>query len=366
MSTQSFQPDRSARRLQLIVQTTLACLLAGIFFYGVALAAQHIYTVSAFRAWMSRGAESVAGVRGVNRTIFGFAHSFIDMGKDGVLVKRYLLHDPYNPVPLRQLARLSLGKLALFYAVLLAVALQLARSPGGRNILAICAISAGPVLVFALLWFGGDIERYLPLYPVFFLALTYAVAEDRKGLTRILAAAFLGLIVIGSVLALSRNRLQHQERATAERIEPLLPLLKPGSRVVEVDIHDDLVNFSRSFPLDPINLNSQLLNYPLLNPGTPQTRHWRQDFAARTLDTWNSHADIWISERLLAPQPKAEWDWIEKSDPNVSWKDLPALFSQFDFGPPQGGLDGFELLLPTQKNLSLLESLSQPTSEVRK
>jgi len=102
----------------------------------------------------------VAGVRGVRRTIFGFAHSFIDLGKDGVLFKRFLLHDPYNPVSLRQLVRLSLWKLALFYAVVLAIATRLARS-GRSNVLAICALSAGPVLVFAVFWFGGDIERYL-------------------------------------------------------------------------------------------------------------------------------------------------------------------------------------------------------------
>ena len=352
-----FYPDRSTQRLAVIVRSTIVCLCAGIVAYGAVLAHQRIYTVPAIRNWIGQGASSVAGVRGGKRAVFGFAHSFIDLGKDGVLFKRFLLHDPYNPVTLRQLLRLSLWKLALFYALLLAVVLRLLRSSHGRNVLAICAAVAGPVVLFALFWFGGDIERYLPLYPASFLALTCAIAGDRRALTRILAAAFLVVAIASNVTGLSRYTLRHQQQMVIDRIEPLLPLFKPQSRMVVVDIHDEVVNFSRSFPLNSINRRSQPLEYALLNPGTPQTRHWRQDFAARVLATWNAHGDIWISKRLLAPAPKSNWDWIEHSDPNVGWKDLHDLFPQFDFGTSAGEGDGFLLLLPTQKNLAMIDSL---------
>jgi len=351
-----FYPDRSGQRWPLVLRMTTICMLIGVAAYGWVLLHQGIYTVSGSIHWVGQGASSVAGVRGVRRTIFGFAHSFIDLGKDGVLFKRFLLHDPYNPVSLRQLVRLSLWKLALFYAVVLAIATRLARS-GRSNVLAICALSAGPVLVFAVFWFGGDIERYLPLYPVFFLAASCAIADDHPGLTKFLAAVFL-LVAIGSNwVALSRRKLQQQQQVIADRVQDLLPLLKPSSRVVEVDIHDDLVNFSRSFPLQPINRKSQLLNYPLLNPGTPQVLRWRKDFAAIVLSTWDTHGDVWVSQRVLASRPNASWDWTENSDPNVTWNDLHALFSQFDFGPRGGGSDGFLLLLPTQKNLAIVDSI---------
>jgi len=343
-----------------VLRSTVLCLVFGLVAYGLVLAHLHIYSPTGARGWINQGASSVAGVQGVSRAIFGFVHSFIDLGKDGVLVKRYMLHDPYNPVALRDLARFSLGKLALFYIALLAVILQLARSQAGRSIIAISAVSAGPVLIFAVFWFGGDIERYLPLYPVFFLALASALAEDRKGIVKVLAVAFLALAVVSNVLALSRQKLDHQQQMVVDRIQPLLPLLKPSSRVVEVDIHDDLVNFSRSYPLNPINRNAELSNYPLLNPGTPQTRHWRPDFAARVTATWNDRGDVWLSRRLLASSPKADWDWIENSDPNVRWKDLPAFFSQFDVGPAVGGEDGFSMLLPTPKNQGLVAAL-RPT-----
>ena len=352
-----FYPDRTNRRWPLVWRTTVICLLLGVFAYAWVLIHQGIYTVPGIIHWVGQGASNVAGVRGVNRTVFGFAHSFIDLGRDGVLFKRFLLHDPYNPVSLRQLVvRISLCKLVLFYALLVAMIVQLARS-GNTNVLAICAFSAGPVLIFAVLWFGGDIERYLPLYPAFFIAFCCAVADERRGLTKILAAVFVAAAVGSNWFAVSRPRLQQQQQIVADRVQDLLPLLKPSSRVVEVDIHDDLVNFSRSFPLNPINRRSKLLNYALLNPGTPQVLHWRQDFSATVAATWNRHGDVWISQRVLATRPKASWDWIEKSDPHVTWDEVPAFFSQFDFGAVVGEGDGFLPLLPTPNNLAIVDSL---------
>lgn len=351
-----FYPDRTAQRWPLVLRMTTICVVVGVCAYGWVLLHQGIYTVSGTIDWVSQGARSVAGVRGVNRTIFGFAHSFIDLGKDGVLFKRFLLHDPYNPVSVKELVRLSLLKLGLFYAVLLAIIVQLASS-GRRDILAICALCAGPVLVFAVFWFGGDIERYLPLYPVFFLALSCAIADDQRGLTKVLASVFLMVAIGSNWVAVSRRTLQHQQQVISDRVQYLLPLLKPSSRVVEVDIHDDLVNFSRSFPLNAINRESRLRNYPLLNPGTPQALHWREDFAAIVLATWNTHGDVWISQRVLAPNPNPSWGWIEKSDSNITWRDLHVFFSQFDFGTVVGGSDGFLPLLATQKNLAIVDSL---------
>lgn len=359
-----FFPNRGMQHWRTISVTTIACVLLGIFTYGAVLVHLHLYTVPAIMQWVGQGASSVAGVHGLDRTVFGFAHSYIEMGKDGVLFKRYILHDPYNPVSIRQLPRVSLWKLALFYTLLAAIVLTLVRSAPGRNILAMCVLAAGPVLVFSFFWFGGDIERYLPLYPAFFLALSSAIGGDRSKLVRLLATVFLILALVSNVGALSRHKLEDQEQATVDRIEPLLPLLQPASRVVEVDIHDDLVNFSRSFPLNPVNRKSKLLNYPLLNPGTPQTQRWRQAFAANVATTWNAHADVWISKRLLSSRPKADWDWIEHSDPNVKWKDLYEFFSQFDFGSDVDGEDGFVQLPPTQKNAAIIDSL-QATSRRR-
>jgi len=351
-----FSPDRNLQRWPLVLRTSTICVLAGMVAYGGVLAHQGIYTVTGTIHWVGQGATSVAGVRGFNRAVFGFAHSFIDMGRDGVLFKRFLLHDPYNPVSLAQLIRLSLWKLAVFYVTLLTILVHLKRS-GKTNALAIATISAAPVLVFALFWFGGDIERYLPLYPAFFLAFGCAIEDAHHAWIKALAIVLLLTMVVSNWLALSRHRLQQQQRVVEERVQPLLALLKPSSRVVEVDIHDDLVNFSRSFPRNPINRNSQFHGYPLLNPGTPQVRHWRENFADIVQKTWEAHGDVWISQRVLATAPRANWDWIEKADPNLTWNIVHDFFSPFDFGTASGGSDGFLLLLPTDKNRAIVTSL---------
>ncbi len=351
-----FYPDHGIRRWPAVWRATMLCLLMGFAAYAWVLIHQRIYTVPGIIHWVGQGASSVAGVSGVSRTVFGFAHSFIDLGKDGVLFKRFLLHDPYNPVSLRQLARISLWKLTLFYAFLATMLIQLARS-GKWKVLALFALSAGPVLIFAVFWFGGDVERYLPLYPVFFIAFCCAVAGERDRLTRILAAVFVTAAVFSNAFALSRSSLQHEQQTVADRVQNLLPLLKPSSRVVEVDIHDDLVNFARSFPANPINRKAILLNYPLLNPGTPQIRHWRQDFAAAVTAAWNANGDVWISERVLATRPQASWDWVEKSDPHIAWSELPAFFSRFDFGTKVGKADGFLPLLRTPKDEAIIDTL---------
>jgi hypothetical protein len=357
-----FYPDRANRRWPVVWRTTIICLLIGVSAYAWVLIHLGIHTVPGIVHWVGQGASNVAGVRGVSRTVFGFAHSFINLGKDGVLFKRFQLHDPYNPVSLRQLVfRISLFELALFYALVITMIVQLARS-GKKNVLAICALSGVPVVIFAVFWFGGDIERYLPLYPAFFIAFCCAVADERHRLTKILAAVFVAAAIGGNSFAVSRPSLEHQQQIVADRVQDLLPVLKPYSRVVEVDIHDDLVNFARSFPLNPINRRSNLHNYALLNPDTPQVRHWRQDFADMVAATWNAHGDVWISQRLLANRPQANWGWIEKSDPRVTWGELPALFSQFDLGTAVGGGDGFLPLLPTPKNLSIVDSLRSPDS----
>ena len=353
-----FSPDRNLQRWPLVLRNTAICVLAGIVAYGAVLAHQGIYTVAGAIQWAGQGATSVAGVRGFNRAVFGFAHSFIDMGRDGVLFKRFLLHDPYNPVSLAQLMRLSLWKLAVFYAVLLTILVQLKRS-GKTNVLAIATVSAAPVLLFALFWFGGDVERYLPLYPAFFLALGCAVDDAHHAWIKTLAVIFLLTMVVSNCLALSRYRLQQQQRVVEARLQPLLPLLKPSSVVVEVDIHDNLVNFSRSFPLNPINRSSQFHGYPLLNPGTPQVQHWREDFAEVVQKTWKADGDVWISERVLATVPQANWDWIEKADPHLTWNIVYQFFSPFDFGTASGGSDGFLLLLPTGKNRTIVNSLGR-------
>ena len=83
----------------------------------------------------------IGGVGGPAPLIFGFARSFINMGDDGILFKRFLLHDPYNPVSLFDLLRLSLFKYLLFYAFLVWSFKRLVSNP---KVLWMCLMTASP------------------------------------------------------------------------------------------------------------------------------------------------------------------------------------------------------------------------------
>jgi hypothetical protein len=350
----SFQP----KRWPFVVRTALICLFLGIAAYGTVLAHLRIHTMQGVLQWAQSETKDVPAVPGSARAVFGLARSFLDMGADAVQFKRFLLHDPYNPVRLPQLLRLSSLKLALFYFFLASILVQLARSPTGRNVLAFCLLSAVPVAIFGLLWRGGDMERYLPLYPAFFIAVTFALADKTSPVyLKWIATGLVITCAISNVMVTSRFRLMKQRTLIATRLQYLLPILGPNSRIVVLDIHDEVVNFARTFPLDPINREHRGIFYAAINSGTAQTCHWQKAFAATVSSVWNNEDGVWISDRLLEKSPHREWTWVDGADPCVSWTSIARFFPQFDFGPEVGKADGFLLLLRTPNNLAIIDSL---------
>jgi hypothetical protein len=159
-----------------------AALAAGallVLAYGAAMLSLGIGDAAGFRAWVAKSSHGVV-TKGVARMVFGLARSFIFMGEDGVLFKRFLLKDPYNPVSLPDLVRVSLWKFLFFYAAMLALVANLMRSGSNRRLLALLLVGGLPVVVFGVFWQGGDMERYMPLYPFLFLALAGAVGEASR------------------------------------------------------------------------------------------------------------------------------------------------------------------------------------------
>ena len=309
-------------------------------------------------AWMAASAHGIA-ISGISRAIFGWPRSFVDMGGTGMVIKRYMLHDSFNPVSSLDLLKLwpDLFKLCLFYATLFSITVSLWRSPQGRKALAIAAMSAAPVLGFAVYWSGGDLERYLPLYPVFFLVLGLSFA-DRKAVTwaRATAGIFVVSLVLTNATTLRSAVVRKSHAQSEKRVDELVPRLKQGSAVVVSHYLDDLMTFNRNFPFNSINRNSNLEIYPLIAAGTSDVPRWRGLFAHRALSTWQEGGDVWISRRLLHRTPEADWNWIEGDNSRVSWMDLNSLFCRLQYGEVVSGDDGFVLLLPSSSNEYLLSS----------
>jgi hypothetical protein len=347
--------DRSRWAFALCV--TLYTLVLGLIFYGSVLAGTGMITVPAIYEWVTAESRRVGGVSGPTHVIFGFARSLINTGDDAVFFKRFLLHDPYNPVSFLDLLRMSLLKVILFYTLVILVLRQLIHH---SRIMWICLLTAIPVFGFALFWHGGDSERYFPLYPVFFIGLACSLDDNRTpSYTKWVAGSFIVVSFLTNYGATSKLYLKRQQSHIEERVADLRPVLKPGSRLLLADIHDELENFGRSFPFNPVVREQTLHTYPVLNPGTVQTLHWRQDLASQVQKVWTSNDQIWVSKRMLESHPHHDWKWVEGADPRVNWSMLYDYFKQLDYGKSVGGGDGFLLLPHTRKNEIVIRSLQE-------
>ncbi|MCU1266094.1 MAG: hypothetical protein JWM21_2412 [Acidobacteria bacterium] len=346
--------SRQRLRLSLLAAVVGAIVGGGVYF--AVMAHIGIHNVGEFRAWMEKTSRTVGSAnKGISKMVFGFARSFINMGNDGMLFKRYLLHDPLNPVSVVDLLRLSLWKLLAFYLFLSFILLSLVTSTNGRRLLILFLINVMPVIAFAIYWQGGDPERYLPLYPLLFIAVAWALdSEQVRRLFKYPLVLFVLAMVVSNGVMMARVRLNRQQETSAARISELVGTLKPGRWLFTANWQDELVNFNRSFPLHPINRKSNLRVGALISPGEPEVVHWQQEFAVRTQAIWSNGGDVWISRRLLSPRPRPEWNWVEGDDPRVSWNDLYRYASRLEVGQSVGGEDGFVLLAASEQNRRLM------------
>lgn len=348
--------DREGFRTAIIAATVAGvCILTA--YAVIAVREVNISSFDQFRKWVS-AASHQNDVRGATRMVFGFARSFIYMGNDGILFKRYLVGDKFNPVSLIDLFRLSLWKFLFFYAFLAAICFNLIRSFTGRRILYLLAAAALPVVALAVFFDGGAVERYLPLYPFVFLALTASLSISnalRPMKWLILVFCFLVIMVDG--VAMSNAVLGRQQQMNAARIADLQGRINAQSRIFTVNWQDQLVNFDRSFPLHPINRHSAVSIGALVTPGTNNISQWREDFASQALATWDKGGELWVSKRVMSDRPLADWNWVEGDDRRVSWTDFYEFFRGVDLGEQSANPDGFVLIDPSSKNKSFFAAL---------
>ena len=344
------------RRLVLASQTLMIAGALTIAVYAAVAWHIGVHSPTEFKAWLTvtSGGSGSAANSGITKTIFGFARAFVSMGNDGILFKRYLLHDPFNAVSFFDLVRLSLWKLLAFYLFLLAVALSLLGFPRGRRVLALLAVAGIPVIAFAIYWQGGDPERYLPLLPFLVLAVGLTLDErPRFRLRQVILIFVIGAAGI-NLFALATPRINRQQELSAARVTALLPNLKSNSVVVTANWQDELVNFNRTFPFNPINRNDNLHIGSLITPGRSDAASWRYDFSKGAKSVWEKGGDVWLSKRLFAKRPQPAWNWVEGDTPGVSWTDLYTFSSQLDVASSIGDEDGFVLLLPSEHNKGTL------------
>ena len=347
--------ERSTRRFIAAFVTSAAVL--GCAVYLLAMAQLHVHTVAGLQQWISASSHGWSQNRRLFRLATGLPRSFLWIGDTGMLIKRYVLHDPYARVSLSQIILQQFWKIALFYAFAIALALILFRSAKARPILWITLSAVVPVIFFAVVIFEpGSTERYLPLYPFLCIAVSYALScapENRVAASAV--GAFLALAVVLNVAALWRASVMNQYRQTAARAASLDHHDASKGLVAVVSQFDDLYLLAGSFPFDPVVRSTMSLKiYEVVVLASDRVRTWKSDFARLAIAAHSKNEPVWVSKRLLAAQPAPAWGWNEGDDPRISWKDLRPFFGSLDYSSDVGGPDGFLQIANSARNQQLL------------
>lgn len=355
------EPSARGRALSLC-KVALALFLTGVMLYAPGAVAKKIYSVQAFKAWVSDSAHGVSQTMGIVRIATGVPRTFLNLGDHGIGLKRLYLKDPYAQAALRDVLN-TVWKILLVYLFLVVLAWKLWTSRVGRRLLWPLLFVAIPIAFFAIALFEpSGSERYMPGYAMGLVATAWALRDspvpqwDRAMLWILLPA-----MLVVNLPAYRVGSGMEQFSPDIARIRVIKAALRPNSRVMVLSFRDGIERFYARYPFDPLHLGSRLPLAEVVEIGSTGAARWRQECATIALETWQHGGDFWISSRLLAERPLSSWGWVEGDGPHAKWTDIRTFFGRFDIDSSVGEPDGFVRVAPSAGNTRLLRGeLSGP------
>lgn len=338
-------------RVSFVMKATLSLVITLIVFFGIAIYLNSIDSVEELRNWIIRSAHEEE-TRGVARAIFGTARSFVYLGNDGIVFKRFLLKDPLNPVDIFELARVGLLGLFLVATLFLSLFCSLWRGTH-RRLGFVFAVGFIPVFAFATQHGGGEAQWHLAHFPFLFLCVGAAISAPANHILRVSVITLLTLVSAFNLWSLSNWETNRRLSRDFNRIARLDENADKRDLVFLVSFSDSLVAFNRGYPFHPLNNQGQSRFSVLTTPGTAQTAHWREEFAVRTLNAWANGRSVWVTGRAFAARPEPEWNWAEGDDPKVTWTNFPEFLNAVETDQVSDS-DAFVLVLQTASNQALM------------
>ncbi|HEV7990436.1 MAG TPA: hypothetical protein VGP25_01370 [Gemmatimonadaceae bacterium] len=347
-----------ARRWKIAIAVSLLSGTITVVSYAPIAYLAGVRSVATFQKWMADATHDIQGIGGVSRAIIGFGRSLVNMDRLGLIAKRHLIGDPYNPASWADVARAGLLRLAVLYAVLGAIVIWLARRASGRRALAFVIATAIPVVGFALKWQGGDLERYLALFPALFLAIALAItllpsrAQLAAGIAVVLALAVVNVPAIARSKSVAQCAQLTARLASVPRNDGKLAVLWTPHEL------DEIASYRGRCPHSPLLTSPMPIRaFGLVMANNARATQWPDSLASRSAQLWRAGGHLWVSRRAFVDTPLVTWKWAEGDDPRLHWKDFPTYFRQLDVGPPVGGEDGFVEVLPTPKTLEAMQRM---------
>jgi hypothetical protein len=342
--------DYGAAVIVLVAAAVTGC----VAFIGTALAIG-LRTPAEFWEWFERSSHGIAGVSGVPRAALGFARSLLFVGEDGGVMRRFLSRDPHAPVTLLEFATTRIWLLGLLWLTGLIALAHLIRTRRHAAVTAVFVAAAIPVIAFAVMWQGGDVPRWFPLYPFLFLIVHAVLTDWQRGrvIRRALAAGLI-LMAVNNVILLSKIAAENRRDDALMRLSGVARLIADGDLLFCSHYQDDLAQIPNMFPLEPLVAGRSPTLHVLVELAAPQVERWQQVFARRVNRAWEDGNRVWLSKRLLSPVPQPDWEWIEGTDPRITWRAFFDFFSAFDTVDPAGDVDGFVRLDRTPANIAII------------
>ncbi len=331
-----------------------ACL---VIVFGLGMAARRISSVNEARKWYAESQHGIDQSNKAARIATGLPRSFLSLGKDGVLYKRYLKHDPYAPVAIRDLIGASLWKIAAFDLFLVCLLYELLRRAQSGWPLLLLTAGAGPVIVFAVFLFEPSMpERYLPAFPFLVAAVGWILRDllQARRATQFVVAGFMGCVVVSNLYSFAAPRISTEDRNSMHRLAGFRDTLTNADIVVVMTNQDRILDMMARSPFSVVNRPEPIRTYDVIEPATLRVPQWREEFASEVLSVWERGGKVWISKRVWSARPRPDWDWTEGDDPRVRWPELPRFFSALQTDTDSGGEDGFSRLAPNSVNRSYL------------
>ncbi|MEO8564657.1 MAG: hypothetical protein ABI601_21475 [bacterium] len=349
-----------ARRWKIAIAVSVLSGTITVVMYAPIAYLAGVRSVTHFRLWMAAATHDIVGIGGLSRVVIGFGRSLVNMDRLGLVAKRHLIGDSYNPASWADVARAGLFRLGALYLVFGVMTLWLLRRAPGRRALAFVVATAIPVVGFALTWQGGDLERYMALFPALFLALGVALAmlparaQIGSGVAIVLA------LVALNVPAISRSKSQRECALLTARLGSVPR--DDGMPAVLYTPHelDEIATYRGRCPHSPLLTSARPVRaFGLVMANNARAPEWRDSIGVRSAKLWDVGGHVWISRRAFVQQPPSTWKWAEGDDRRLHWRDFPTYFEQLDVGAPVGGEDGFVEVLPTARTREAMARLGK-------
>jgi hypothetical protein len=346
--------NRPDRRFEAATVLFLTTALAGSVLFGLGAHFRGVASIADFRAWVVTSGHGMKQTHNLIRSIFGLPRSFLELGQFGVSMKQFIFKDPYARVSIGELLGRAIWKIVLFYLALFSLS-SLWLTDKGKRVLMVFVIALVLTMALAIAFEAGSAERYLPLYPFLFLAVTLCLCIHQAPRVVRIALYSLCFLIIGNVASSSAIRVHAEQGKAVQRLKQLLPL--PPKSLLFVVGDDSISRLRLNEPFYEINERASFETAGLYAP-MMSTASWKRDFANEVLAVWKEGGSIWITTRVWAEQPQRAWNWVEGDDPNIAWKDIVQFFKPLEHNGGEMTEDGFALLMRSARNQARLESFA--------